>query len=58
MVTRGAGSECLYDEPRPEMVPYILDTARQVLVVGCAQGRFAQALRERNPSAELWLDRS
>jgi 2-polyprenyl-3-methyl-5-hydroxy-6-metoxy-1,4-benzoquinol methylase len=54
MATRGARSQCLYDEPRPEMVPYIPDAARQLLDVGCAQGHFAQALRERNPSAVLW----
>jgi 2-polyprenyl-3-methyl-5-hydroxy-6-metoxy-1,4-benzoquinol methylase len=43
-----------YNHDRADMVPYVPSSARRVLDVGCAAGRFAENLRERDRDIEVW----
>ena len=43
-----------YNYDRKDMVPYVPSSARRVLDVGCAAGRFAENLRERERDIEVW----
>jgi 2-polyprenyl-3-methyl-5-hydroxy-6-metoxy-1,4-benzoquinol methylase len=42
-----------YRHPRPEMLGFVPATARRVLELGCAEGRFATAVKERT-GGEVW----
>jgi 2-polyprenyl-3-methyl-5-hydroxy-6-metoxy-1,4-benzoquinol methylase len=42
-----------YRQPRPEMLRFIPTTAQRVLDLGCGEGAFAAAVRERT-GAEVW----
>jgi len=39
---------------RAEIMPFIPDTARTLLDIGCAGGAFGRLLRSRRPEMELW----
>jgi len=43
-----------YDIDRRDMLPYVPAGARRVLDVGCNTGRFANNLRERDETVEVW----
>jgi 2-polyprenyl-3-methyl-5-hydroxy-6-metoxy-1,4-benzoquinol methylase len=51
--TKSAGVTKYYSHPRPEMLRFIPKTARRVLEVGCAEGAFAAAVKDRT-GAEVW----
>lgn len=44
----------IYDTDRPEMLQLIPASARKVLDVGCATGRFGESLRTLHPAMEVW----
>lgn len=39
---------------RPEMLQFVPVDAKKLLDVGCAQGGFAAAIKERQPDCEVW----
>lgn len=43
-----------YDFDRHELVPFLPQTARTVLDVGCGSGAFGRLLRAQRPALELW----
>jgi 2-polyprenyl-3-methyl-5-hydroxy-6-metoxy-1,4-benzoquinol methylase len=43
-----------YDFDRHELLPFVPDTARSLLDVGCGSGAFGRLLRSRRPDMELW----
>jgi 2-polyprenyl-3-methyl-5-hydroxy-6-metoxy-1,4-benzoquinol methylase len=43
-----------YDFDRHELLPFIPDTARSLLDVGCGSGAFGRLLRSARPGMELW----
>lgn len=43
-----------YDSDRPELFPFLPQTARTLLDVGCGSGAFGRLLRSRRPDMELW----
>jgi 2-polyprenyl-3-methyl-5-hydroxy-6-metoxy-1,4-benzoquinol methylase len=43
-----------YDWDRPELIPFVPETARTLLDVGCGSGAFGRLLRSERPSMELW----
>lgn len=51
--TKSAGANTYYSHPRPEMLRYVPKTARHVLELGCAEGAFAAAVKDRT-GAEVW----
>ena len=44
----------VYDNDRPEMVKLVPQSARRLLDVGCATGRFGDAVHAIDPTMELW----
>lgn len=42
-----------YIQTRPEMLPFVPVDAKRVLELGCAEGNFSAAIKQRN-SAEVW----
>ena len=51
--TRVGGVEGYYRHPRPEMMRFVPKSAQRVLELGCAEGAFAAAVKERT-GAEVW----
>ena len=43
-----------YDFDRPELIPFLPETARTLLDVGCGSGAFGRLLRSKRPDMELW----
>jgi 2-polyprenyl-3-methyl-5-hydroxy-6-metoxy-1,4-benzoquinol methylase len=43
-----------YDFDRPELIPFVPQTARTLLEVGCGSGAFGRRLRSERPNMELW----
>ena len=43
-----------YDFDRHELLPFLPQTARSLLDVGCGSGAFGRLLRTRRPDMELW----
>jgi 2-polyprenyl-3-methyl-5-hydroxy-6-metoxy-1,4-benzoquinol methylase len=43
-----------YDFDRRELLPFIPDTARSLLDVGCGSGAFGRFLSSKRPGMELW----
>jgi len=43
-----------YDSDRHELFPFLPQTARTLLDVGCGSGAFGRLLRSRHPGMELW----
>lgn len=43
-----------YDSDRRELFPFLPQTARILLDVGCGSGAFGRLLRSRHPDMELW----
>jgi 2-polyprenyl-3-methyl-5-hydroxy-6-metoxy-1,4-benzoquinol methylase len=43
-----------YDSDRRELFPFLPQTARTLLDVGCGSGAFGRQLRSRRPDMELW----
>jgi 2-polyprenyl-3-methyl-5-hydroxy-6-metoxy-1,4-benzoquinol methylase len=43
-----------YDSDRRELFPFLPQTARTLLDVGCGSGAFGRLLRSRRPDMELW----
>ncbi|WP_282080178.1 methyltransferase [Aquimarina algiphila] len=42
-----------YDNIRHEMIKYLPDTAKKIIDIGCGNGAFAIALKEKT-GAEIW----
>jgi 2-polyprenyl-3-methyl-5-hydroxy-6-metoxy-1,4-benzoquinol methylase len=54
-MTEGADGVVLkYDFDRHELIPFLPDTARTLLDVGCGSGAFGRLLRTKRPELELW----
>jgi 2-polyprenyl-3-methyl-5-hydroxy-6-metoxy-1,4-benzoquinol methylase len=51
--TKSAGVDGYYSHPRPEMMRFVPKNAQRVLELGCAEGAFAAAVKERT-GAEVW----
>jgi SAM-dependent methyltransferase len=43
-----------YDFDRVELLPFLPDTSRALLDVGCGSGAFGRLLRSQRPGMELW----
>jgi 2-polyprenyl-3-methyl-5-hydroxy-6-metoxy-1,4-benzoquinol methylase len=43
-----------YDSARAELLPFLPDTSRVLLDVGCGSGAFGRLLRSQRPDIELW----
>ncbi len=43
-----------FAQSRPEVLPFVPQTARRILDVGCAEGRFGEALKRMVPGREVW----
>jgi 2-polyprenyl-3-methyl-5-hydroxy-6-metoxy-1,4-benzoquinol methylase len=43
-----------YDSPRAELMPFLPNTSRVLLDVGCGSGAFGRLLRSQRPDMELW----
>jgi 2-polyprenyl-3-methyl-5-hydroxy-6-metoxy-1,4-benzoquinol methylase len=43
-----------YDFDRAELLPFVPDSARTLLDIGCGSGAFGRILRSRRPDMELW----
>lgn len=46
--------EGYYENARPEMVPFVPESCRSVLEVGCSSGAFGKLLKECRPECEVW----
>lgn len=42
-----------YAQPRPEMLPFVPETAKRVMELGCAEAAFAATVKQRT-GAEVW----
>jgi 2-polyprenyl-3-methyl-5-hydroxy-6-metoxy-1,4-benzoquinol methylase len=51
--TEPTSTNMYYRQPRPEMLRFVPTTAQHVLDLGCAEGAFAAAVKERT-GAEVW----
>lgn len=43
-----------YAQARPEMLPFIPKTARRLIDIGCAEGRFGEGVKTMLPGCEVW----
>ena len=43
-----------YELSRAEMVPFVPETSRSILEVGCSSGAFGALLKERHPGITVW----
>lgn len=43
-----------YDSDRAELLPFLPDTSRVLLDVGCGSGAFGRLVRSQRPDMELW----
>ena len=43
-----------YDCSREELIPFVADTSRRVLDVGCSSGGFGELLKRVRPGIEVW----
>jgi SAM-dependent methyltransferase len=50
----GAEMSIKYDFDRAELLPFLPDSSRSLLDVGCGSGAFGRLLRSRRPGMELW----
>jgi SAM-dependent methyltransferase len=50
----GAEMSVKYDFDRAELLPFLPDSSRSLLDVGCGSGAFGRLLRSRRPGMELW----
>ena len=46
--------EGYYENARPEMVPFVPESCKLVLEVGCSSGAFGKLLKECRPECEVW----
>ena len=46
--------EGYYENARPEMVPFVPESCKLVLEVGCSSGAFGKLLKENRPECEVW----
>ena len=46
--------EGYYENARPEMVPFVPESCKLVLEVGCSSGAFGKLLKESRPECEVW----
>lgn len=47
-------SDAYYSQSRPEMLRFIPDSTERLLDIGCGEGRFGAAVKQKLPRCETW----